>query len=62
MRPLALVALYALVAALVLPSSILAQDDVAQEERPAPAQAPAEPAAAPAEPAPAPAAPAPAGG
>jgi amicyanin len=54
MRPLALVALYALVAALVLPSSILAQDDVAHEEQPAPAQAPAEPAPAPAEPAPEP--------
>jgi LPXTG-motif cell wall-anchored protein len=60
MRPLALLALYALIAALVLPSSILAQDEAAPGTATAPAepQAPAEP--APAEPAPAPAEPAPA--
>jgi amicyanin len=67
MRPLALLALYALIAALVLPGSIFAQNEAA----PAPAEpeaqaqppsepAPAEPAPAPAEPAPAPAEPAPA--
>jgi amicyanin len=54
MKALALLALYALVAALVLPSSILAQDETAPPAEPAaPAQAPAEPAPAPAEPAPA---------
>jgi LPXTG-motif cell wall-anchored protein len=65
MRPLALLALYALIAALVLPSSILAQDEAAPGTATAPAEpqaqaeAPAEP--APAEPAPEPApAPAPA--
>ena len=72
MRPVALLALYALIAALVLPGSIVAQDQAdpgtpsAQPEaqapaEPAPAPAPAEPAPAPApaEPAPAQAAPAP---
>jgi LPXTG-motif cell wall-anchored protein len=64
MRPLALLALYALIAALVLPSSILAQDEAAPGTATAPAEpqaqpeAPAEP--APAEPVPAPAEPAPA--
>ena len=71
MRPLALLALYALIAALVLPSSILAQDEAAPGTATAPAEpqaqaqapaepAPAEPAPAPAEPTPAPAEPAPA--
>jgi amicyanin len=53
MRPLALLALYALVAALVLPGSILAQDDVSPGMEPAPAEP--EPGTQPAaEPAPAP--------
>jgi LPXTG-motif cell wall-anchored protein len=71
MRPLALLALYALIAALVLPSSIFAQDEAAPGTAAAPAEpqaqaeapaepAPAEPAPAPAEPAPAPAEPGPA--
>jgi LPXTG-motif cell wall-anchored protein len=71
MRPLALLALYALIAALVLPSSIFAQDEAAPGTATAPAEpqaqseapaeaAPAEPAPAPAEVAPAPAEPAPA--
>ena len=74
MRPLALLALYALIAALVLPSSIFAQDEAppgtatAPAEPQAQAEPPAEPAPpepqapaepAPAEPAPAQAAPAP---
>src|SRR5215217_2187933 len=54
MKPLALLALYALIAALVVPGSILAQDDVAPAEPAAPPQAPAQPAPAPAEAAPAP--------
>ena len=60
MRPLALLALYALIAALAVPSSIFAQDEAAPGTATVPAepQAPAEP--APAEPAPAPAEPAPA--
>jgi amicyanin len=71
MKALALLALYALLAALVLPSSILAQDglapptETASAEEAGPAQAPApaqpaEPAPPPAEPAPPPADPAPA--
>jgi LPXTG-motif cell wall-anchored protein len=68
MRPVALLALYALIAALVLPGSIVAQDQAdtgtapAQPEAQAQAPsdpAPAEPAPAPAQPAPAPAEPAP---
>src|SRR5215207_5472948 len=58
MKPLALLALYALIAALVVPSSILAQDEVAPATETAPAD-PAAPPAAPAEPAPATAQPAP---
>ena len=59
MRHLALLAIYALVAALALPSSILAQDDVTPAtETPVPQAAPAQPAPAtepvPAVPAPAP--------
>jgi LPXTG-motif cell wall-anchored protein len=71
MRPVALLALYALIAALVLPGSIIAQDEAAPGTAPAPAepepqaqapaeQPPAEPAPAPAQPAPTPAEPAPA--
>jgi LPXTG-motif cell wall-anchored protein len=56
MRPLALLALYALIAALVVPGSILAQDEPTPADPAQPAQAPAEP--APAEPAPAEPAPA----
>jgi amicyanin len=59
MKALALLALYALIAALVLPGSILAQDEVAPAQQPAESQAPAGPAPAQAEPAPAPAEPAP---
>jgi amicyanin len=53
MRPLALLALYALVAALVLPGSILAQDDASPGTETAPAEPEAE-AQPPAEPVPAP--------
>jgi LPXTG-motif cell wall-anchored protein len=67
MRPVALLALYALIAALVLPGSIVAQDQAdtgtapAQQGAQAPSEpAPAEPAPAPAEATPAPAEPAPA--
>lgn len=66
MRHLALLAIYALIAALVLPGSILAQDEVAPAatettpgEPAAPEPAPAEPAPVPAEPAPAPSPPEP---
>jgi LPXTG-motif cell wall-anchored protein len=47
MRPLALLALYALIAALALPGSILAQDESAPEDSTPAPQAPAEPAPAP---------------